>query len=121
MLKGLEGGQDAQSRTLLLSLTGPTEDQLTTLRLAWPPDFGGSIPCDECEVIGLRIGSRYPTNQALAWCDSSQAEELLSLGTAANADKEGEVLYRVDKAPSKLQYWRTTQAISEILQAATGS
>eukprot|EP00959_Pyramimonas_sp_CCMP1952_P180080 3765798-Pyramimonas_sp.AAC.1 len=29
MLRGLEGGLDAQSRTLLLSLTSPTEDQIT--------------------------------------------------------------------------------------------
>eukprot|EP00959_Pyramimonas_sp_CCMP1952_P286140 5983420-Pyramimonas_sp.AAC.1 len=113
-LKGLEGGQGAQSRTLLLSLTGPTEDQVATLRLVWRPDFGGSIPRNECEVMGLRDGSRYPSNQALAWCDSSQAEELLALGKAANADNEGEVLYRLDKAPSKLQYWRIYQAISEI-------
>eukprot|EP00959_Pyramimonas_sp_CCMP1952_P452308 9466340-Pyramimonas_sp.AAC.1 len=92
MLRGLEGGQDAQSRTLLRSLTGPTEDQITTLKLAWPPDFGGSIPRNESDVNGLRTGSKYPTNQALASCDSSQTEELLSLGSAANADREGEAL-----------------------------
>eukprot|EP00959_Pyramimonas_sp_CCMP1952_P332592 6964678-Pyramimonas_sp.AAC.1 len=66
MLRGLEGGQDAQSRTLLLSLTSPTEDQITTLKLVWPPDFGGPISRNECDVIGLRTGSTYPTNQALA-------------------------------------------------------
>eukprot|EP00959_Pyramimonas_sp_CCMP1952_P126357 2642887-Pyramimonas_sp.AAC.1 len=66
MLRGVEGGMDAQSRTLLLSLTGPTEDHITALRLAWPPDLGGAIPRNECDVLRLRAVSKYPANQALA-------------------------------------------------------
>eukprot|EP00959_Pyramimonas_sp_CCMP1952_P239893 5013337-Pyramimonas_sp.AAC.1 len=69
----------------------------------------------------LREGARYPTNQALAWCDSKQAEELRALGKESNAGSKGEVLLRLDRAPSKLQHWRIYQAISEIYKLQQAS
>eukprot|EP00959_Pyramimonas_sp_CCMP1952_P441674 9246565-Pyramimonas_sp.AAC.1 len=61
----MEGAQDSQSRTLLRSLTNPTEDQVATLRLVWPPEFGGHVTSSECVAADLKEGTRYPTDQAL--------------------------------------------------------
>eukprot|EP00959_Pyramimonas_sp_CCMP1952_P297330 6220324-Pyramimonas_sp.AAC.1 len=38
-----------------------------------------------------------------------------------NADSEGEVLFRLDRAPSKMQYWRIYQAISAIYKLQQAS
>eukprot|EP00959_Pyramimonas_sp_CCMP1952_P018627 393403-Pyramimonas_sp.AAC.1 len=103
MLRGVEGGMDAQSRTFLFSLTGPTEDHITALRLVWPPDLGGANSRNECDVLRLRAVSKYPTNQALAWSDSNHAEELLLDGATAESGKEGDALYRFDSEMYKLQ------------------
>eukprot|EP00959_Pyramimonas_sp_CCMP1952_P072364 1511470-Pyramimonas_sp.AAC.1 len=113
-LKRMEGAQDSQSRTLLLSFTNPTEDQVASLRLVWPPKFGGHITSSESVAMDLREGTRYPTNQALAWCDSKEAEELLALGKETSSGSKKQVLFRLDRAPSRLQHWRIYQAISDV-------
>ena len=112
---GHKEGSEASNDGLILSVTGPTVDQLAEVTQWWPPVLGGRVPPQTCRTLGLPEGSRFPVNQCLVLYNSSKQGPFHPDATVApRPDTAGAPWYRVDRAPSDVQYWRIAGALKEV-------
>eukprot|EP00959_Pyramimonas_sp_CCMP1952_P269907 5643042-Pyramimonas_sp.AAC.1 len=96
LLRGHETGQEA--RTLLLSFTSPSPDQVASLKLLWPPEFGGTAPASECDALRLRWGTKYPSNECIVAYDKDKFGKFHADSRVPSPPEAGMPWYSLDKA-----------------------